>query len=291
MIIVTGDTGFVGSHFVRKMLELNYEIIGISRSQGYGNMSHRHISVDLENFQKISSVLENISIDGIIHLAANIRVPGDELSANENIRITENMVKLAKIKNVKYFINISSIPVIGKPVLLPITESHPVEPLTPYHYSKKKSEDIVEDGLRGIVRYVNIRIASPVGVGMNSNTILYRFLESCLQEEKICIYGKGTRVQNYIDVRDIADIILRGIKSMKSGLYLADGNSISNKDLALLCKEMTNSGSVIEMVDFEDPQDEDKWIISGEKAKEELGFVKKYGIEDTIMWIYESMRK
>lgn len=291
MIIVTGDTGFIGSYLVKEMIELDYQVVGISRSLIYNENRYRHISVDMEDFQKLYDNLENISIDGIIHLAANISVPGDYATASENILITENIVKLANMKDAKFLINISSIPVIGKPTLIPITENHPVNPLTPYHYSKKKSEEIIQQGLLEKIQYTNIRIASPVGVGMSRKVFIYRILESCLVSKKISIYGEGTRIQNYIDVRDIVDIILRSIRSEKSGLFLANGNSISNKELVFLCKKITNSKSIVEMVNTKDLQDEDRWIISEEKAKKELGFVRKYSIEDTIKWIYESMRK
>ncbi len=126
---------------------------------------------------------------------------------------------------------------------------------------------------------------------MPNGLILSVFIINCLRNAPIRLIGKGNRVMNYIDARDIAKAVLCSVEHPDvSGLFLLNGTSISNIDLARLCINVINSKSVIEFSGDDDPQDAQRWIIDGSKAENLLGFTAQITVEQTIRDISESLR-
>lgn len=293
-IIVTGAAGFIGRYVVDRLIQMGYTVIGISRHE-YRMESERYIpmTVDIRNEEEIKQIFEkNSPCYGIIHLAADLDMVGSAVTIQTNCLGTYYLAKQAVCNRLHFFLYMSSIPVIGKPLYIPIDETHPVAPVTLYHITKFVGEQIVNHVCGRFMKTIVFRISSPIGVHMNQSTYVSVLLEKCNQNKKIEVYGQGGRVQNYIDVRDITEALKCGIETLKSGLYLISGSkSISNRDLAQLCKRITNSDSEIVYGLREDPQETDCWEIANNKATNELGFAPKYSIEDSLKWIYEAMKE
>lgn len=140
------------------------------------------------------------------------------------------------------------------------------------------------------MRVVILRIASPVGIGMNSRNYLSYLLEKCEKNEQVELYGTGKRSQNYIDVRDIAEAVLCSLSAAASGIFLIAGkDTVTNRKLAFLCRKIMGSSSEIIWGKREDLEEEDQWRLSSEKARRLLGYMPAYALEDTIRWITGSM--
>jgi UDP-glucose 4-epimerase len=119
---------------------------------------------------------------------------------------------------------------------------------------------------------------------MKPDTILPTFIKVCRANSDITILGKGQRIQNYIDVRDICHAVLRSIEKMdKYGVFnIANDKSYSNLELAYICKKVLGSKSDI-LFQGKDAFERYNWTISIEKAKKELEFTPKYTIEQSIL--------
>ena len=183
----------------------------------------------------------------------------------------------------KCFIYISSTHVIGKPKVLPITESHLVNPLDIYYSTKLFAEHLTglleNDGFNAYI----LRIPSPIGQKMPKNKILTTFVRNALQNRAIKMFGMGTRKQNYVDVRDIAYAVSLCLEKSASGIFNIAGKScISNLDLANTCIKLLRSSSKIVFSDQPDPDENLRWEISISKAEKILGYMPKYTIEDSI---------
>lgn len=293
-IIVTGASGFIGQYVVNCLLEMGNLVVGIS---GHKKMPSKKnyisITADIRKQEEVAKIFEqNQSCEGIIHLAADIDMIGSEKTIETNCLGTYYLAKHATQYGMKFFINMSSIPVIGNPVHLPIDEEHPLSPKTLYHITKLTGEQMVEQICSKSMYTLNLRISSPIGRNMSRKNYLSVLLDKCLKGEEIEIYGQGLRVQNYIDVRDIVQAILCGIKAQKSGRYLIAGNqSISNRELAILCKKLTKSGSELIFGRREDPEEGNRWEISNEKARTILNFTPQYDILDSVKWIVDGMKE
>lgn len=290
-VLVTGANGFIGRYVVKELCEHGYEVVVLVHKEQvswpYPIMS---IKADICEESVVEQIVGQTGEIGIIvHLAADINIGGSDRTILTNCLGTYHMALLANLISAEQFIYMSSIPVIGIPEDLPVTESHPVKANTLYHITKYAGEQIVDQICRREIRKMVLRISSPIGIGMKENNYLSMLLKKCKSNAQIELYGEGKRIQNYIDVRDVASAILCGILSGKPGLYLIAGRKgITNRDLAFLCKEITGSSSSILWGLREDAEEARQWIISGRKAEVDLSFLPRYKLEESIKWMDEN---
>lgn len=287
-VLLTGASGFIGRYVTECLVENGCEVFVL---QHHDKVKERK-GVRVIQADICSQCLPDIVLDGVrkcdyvIHLAADTNITGNDKTLMTNCVGTYYMAKLAKELQAKCFLFLSSIPVIGEPKELPITENHSVSPKTLYHITKYAGEMIVANECSREMNTLIYRISSPVGLGMNPGNYLSFLLKKCIANEEIELYGQGMRIQNYIDVRDIARAVFCGIDSGRSGLYLIAGNEgISNRELAFLCGRITGASSEIIWGRRPDFEESNRWIISNEKARYELGFSPEYTISDTVKWI------
>lgn len=282
-ILITGINGLVG----RGIAEFFYnkeenEVIGIGRNEFcIHEFCNRYIKVNITN-ENLANILKNLKIEFniIIHCAASLEGRDSDIF-NINSFGTYNILKTAKILNCKKFIYISSISVIGKPKTIPITEEHEERPITSYQYSKYLGEQILK--LEKDIDIYIFRIASPISIYTPKEKILPVFIDNCINNKDIVLYGKGKRIQNYIDIRDIAMAISFAMKKENtSGLYNIVGENISNIKLAEICIKILKSNNSIKFENDLYGCDNEKWIVSGKKAFENLGYKPKFNIENII---------
>lgn len=294
-ILITGSNGFIGKNLCYKLSEISDVTVfgmgkGINRNSFVKNYIEYDISIDSFN-KDIITRLQNCDV--IIHTAACI--DKDDFNSqliDVNCRGTNNILNLAKEINCKKIIYISSIPVIGIPTNLPITENHITKPNTLYHITKLTGEYIVNQAEKYNILPIILRIPSPVGIGMNPKTILPIFLKQCILNNDIQILGNGSRKQNYIDIRDIEQAVQKClIKNVKGCFNIASNKTISNLELAELCIKLCNSHSRIIFSNTFDKEENVCWDISIKKAKEYLDYMPLYSIEDTIKVMIEEYRK
>ncbi len=293
-VIVTGASGFIGSYVADSLVAAGCNVIApVRRIQDTHSESRlQYVQCDLSERSAIDLIAQKVQdCDALIHIAADIHIPGTTDSFASNIAMTANMVSLVARLGIKKLIYISSIPVIGKPLYTPIDENHQINPVTLYHHSKYIGEKIVLNGLPNCTCQV-LRIASPVGVGMSESVFLSRVIRSAKAGEEIKVWGNGTRVQNYIDVRDVAEAVIRSLESglESDGVFLIKGHeSISNIGLIERCISLLNSSSRLVMTGIEDPSEDERWVIDGSKAEQLLGYRPKYLLDDSIGWISDDM--
>lgn len=293
-ILITGVNGFLGREISKYLFDKKYNIIGISLESNYlGDEKIRYIKADISKNNFLEILEENLlnNIDVIVHCAALINYEEHNLDLIKvNCEGFFNVVELAKKYHCKKIIYISSIQVIGKIKDIPIKETHEKEPLTLYHSTKLFGENYLNN--ISSIQKVIFRITSPIGKNMPKNKIMRVFVEKSLRNEDIVLLGKGKRVQNYIDVFDIARAIDFSIEAENSnGIYnIASPKSISNIELAELCKFLLKSDSKI-LFNGVDKEEDNKWIVDTSKAEKELGFIAKKSIEESIFEIKEEIIK
>lgn len=287
-ILVTGSNGFIGSHVVKHFKELGGGCVGLGRSKEPHDKSvvDDYVCCDLgsDEIRKIPTKL-SITIDAVIHLAADMRKEPhcvDVISAN--CGGTQRLLEMCESADIKTFIQLSSLPVIGHPIEHPITESHPIAPYTVYHITKRTEELLANYACEyhGI-RTASFRISAPIGPGVNPNTIFPTFIRKALAGEDLCLLGKGTRKQNYVYVKDIAKCLELSLQSEKvHGVYNLTSNLlISNLDLAQTIINVLNSKSKI-LFQGEDPADDYVWDASLSKITNDAGYCPTTSLEDVI---------
>lgn len=291
-VLVTGCNGFIGRYVCAELKAKNYNVIGLSREQTHVFNVDKYIQADVTADDLQNCVTEQIdSCDVIVHTAAKISSDNfDKELISVNCIGAGNIVHLAQKLHCKKIINTSGAPIIGRPLVHPITEEHPIAPLSLYHITKVAQEHIFNLAEQVGILAINVRISSPIGVGMNSKTILPVFLHQCLNNQPLTIVGKGNRKQNYIDVRDVALGIEKciSVEAAHACYNITSDKTISNLDLAKQCIEWTNSKSEIVFNNKPDKEDDVVWDFSIAKAEKELGFVPEYTLHDSVLTILQN---
>ena len=295
-ILVTGSGGFIGNALFSNLTRAGHNVIGLRSSEikAVHPPSYKVYVADIASRESIEVLSTTVRrCDAIIHAAANLDkdllAPAVPLV---NCLGTQNVLWLANSWQCSNFIYISGVSVIGKPIFVPITENHPVQPTSAYLASKLFGEHLVQLASKTFMKASTLRVAAPVGPGMPLKRLLTNTVGRAMRNEIIELSGNGTRQQNYVDVRDIARATTLCLEKNMSGLYnIAGEESVSNYELASLCIDRCNSSSRIELNGTPDEEDDFKWIVSNEKANRDFGYKPKYSVSDAIDAAIEYYKK
>ena len=248
-LLVTGGTGFIGSHTVVELLANGDEITIID------NLSNSKIEViekiekisgqrvvfkqlDLLDFTGLERLFKENGFDAVIHFAG-LKAVGE--SAEHPIRYYENnvvgslnLIKLMSRYRVKNLVFSSSATVYGEPEKVPITEEFPTKPMNPYGQTKLMIENIYSDIHKSDADWniVLLRYFNPVGchesgliredpLGIPNN--LFPYIEQVIdgRREFLNVFGNdyptpdGTGVRDYIHVTDLAIGHLQALKTIE----------------------------------------------------------------------------
>ena len=288
-VLLTGANGFIGNFIAKVFSENTWEVLGIGiETINKNQYVSEYIKWDIGH-EPIPEELIKGKIDCIVHAASLIdgRDDNEELIFS-NCLGTFRVYELAKSVGVKTVILLSSIPILGLHCSETIDENTHYNPETMYHATKASQEFILNQLCKLGIRVCSLRLPSPIGPNQPEKTIVPIFVRRVLNGENIVLSGKGTRRQNYVDVRDIANCIFFLTTNAKSnGTYtIGSDNTLSNYELAEICIKLANSSSQITFNSKDDKCDNDNWKIDCSKLKKE-GFTLRFNIEQTLLDMIE----
>jgi UDP-glucose 4-epimerase len=321
-ILITGGAGYIGSHFVKLLIEKKFEPIIIDNlSRGHKESIPSYIQfeeVDLTDKPGINSIIKKHKPDSIVHFASfayvGESVENPALYYQNNVIGSYNLIKACSENNVERFIFSSTCSIYGEPKVIPITEEQQQNPINPYANTKYIIEKILKDfeiqfGMKSVsLRYFNAAGASfdsSIGESHNPETHLIPLvIETALGKRKsISVFGNdydtndGTCIRDYIHVEDLADAHLKALEYLEEdndstiiNLGTGAGNSvleIINRAKVILKKEINFN---ITKRRIGDPA---VLVASNEKAKKLLSWGPKYSIDDILLsaWKWHSNPK
>jgi nucleoside-diphosphate-sugar epimerase len=293
-ILLTGAYGFIGRNLVDYFHSQNIFIASLTTN----TITNPKLSFELRarDYEaltseiKIINKIQELQIDTLIHSAAITNQSVNQLELHEaNVALTSRVAHLAIQSNIERFIHLSSIPIIGKPPKTPINELTEVKPITPYHQSKLKSEEIISEIEDNDLNKIILRIPAPIGLYMSPERIVMRIIRYLKNGQNPLIYSDGSRVQNYLDIRDLAGAIQSLERYDKSNMFLIRGfDSISNVKLAEILIKESGTKLKVEFSKQVDVENDEKWIIDGTKVFNEIGYTPKHRIENSLKRVWES---
>ena len=323
MILVTGGSGYIGSHCVIALIEKGYDVLVFDNfSTGHketalklkeiGQDKFHYIEGDLLNQDDLSSTFNNKNIEAVIHFAALSQVAESTINPSKyyrnNIAGTLNLLDKMIENNVMKIVFSSTAATYGEPIRIPIDEKHPQNPINPYGQTKLTIEKIMDDydkayGLKSIrLRYFNVAGAdskSRIGEWHIPEThLIPNILKSTFSGSKeFNIFGTdydtkdGTCVRDYINVEDLSDAHILALeylfKNNKTDFFnlgTNQGNTV--KEVFDLCQEVTQKDIPVTIKPRRDG-DPAKLVADNTKAKKVLGWEPKHTLKDSIKTAYE----
>jgi nucleoside-diphosphate-sugar epimerase len=267
-------------------IQNNVDLYLVGRSESNIIKNHNlFFKIDLLDKQRIKELVKKIVPDIIIHCAAQIptsEIPDTLKLYNLNAQIDDIIFQAIRDTSCK-IIYLSGTNVYGYPdFVLNIDESFPLNTSSYYAAQKIEAEQFILQNLSdGLI----LRLNAPYGLYMRTDTVLTKFIKLALLDLPIEVHGSGTRMQDFTNSRDIAELMYDLIISdnWESGVFnLATEKPISMKELSNLIVNITCSKSVIINSGITDKQENYKASYSVEKSKNILKWNPKITLENGI---------
>ncbi len=303
---MTGAAGFIASHLVDALLKGGYEVIGVD-SLRTGMKSNLSSAMNDDRFQFLEEDICHPElplrvrgeIDLFFHLAAissvRMSVENPQEVNRVNVGGTVNALDVASRLGARRFVLASSAAVYGDPEVLPVDETAPLEPLSPYAASKAAAEMYCQafsatHGLEyTILRYFNVY--GPRQAFSEYSGVVSIFISNALHGQPLSIEGDGKQTRSFIHVKDVVrSTILAAEVDQAAGqiINISGTESISINDLASAVRGLAKEHSP--QIAHVDPRQGDVRDSIGkmERAKALLGFAPEVpfseGINDTVQW-------
>ncbi|MEX0994722.1 MAG: UDP-glucose 4-epimerase GalE [Balneolaceae bacterium] len=247
-ILVTGGSGYIGSHTVLELLKADYDIVVIDNLKNSKKESLERVEnlvgekpvfhqVDLLDRKKLHSLFSQYQFDAVIHFAG-LKAVGESVQKpllyyQNNITGTANLCEVMSEYDVTDIVFSSSATVYGDPDTVPIREDFPLSATNPYGRSKLTIEYMLKDLNRADSRWnvALLRYFNPVGAhesgeigedptGIPNNLMPYVAQVAVGKLDKLRIFGNdyltrdGTGVRDYIHVTDLAIGHLKALEKL-----------------------------------------------------------------------------
>lgn len=300
-ILVTGGLGFIGSHIVDELIDNNKVTVIDNFSSGKIENLRQ---ADHENLNIIKGDLKDLDLDKILngidyvfHLAALASVPESVekplFSNDNNLNNTVKLLVAAKNNDVKKVIFSSSAAVYGQNPNIPLKESEPYMPSSPYAVQKAGSELYLKAFHESYgLNYVSLRYFNVFGPKQNIHSsyaaVIPNFIYALLNGNNPIIYGDGEQTRDFIYVKDIVKANILACDSDYNGIInIASGKGLSINELYKIIADVldTNIEPIYEGERLGDIKHSIADISNQEKINFKVDSSKfKSQLEETIEW-------
>lgn len=278
-VLVTGGAGYIGSHMVHHLLETGERVVVLDNlSTGVkGNLppGTELVQGDAGDEVLVSRLFQSRNFDSVIHFAGSVVVPESVALPldyyRNNTSASRSLIATCVRHGVSNFLFSSTAAVYGSPPVMPVSESTPTDPVSPYGRSKLMTEWILQDAAKahqlryGILRYFNVAGADPKGrTGQSTPRATHLIKRACEVAtgrcERLTIYGTdyptpdGTGVRDYIHVSDLVDIhekVLRQLRNEGKPLLIncGYGHGYSVREVVSAVERATGHSLAVETAD------------------------------------------
>lgn len=328
-ILVTGGSGFIGSHTCCELLDNNYEVVVIDnlsnskeevidKIKKITNKNLKFYKGDLCDKELVDKIFKNENIDAVIHFAG-LKAVGESVKKpllyyRNNIDSTLTLLEVMSKYNCKKLVFSSSATVYGNPKTLPIKEDFDLKTTNPYGSTKLYIEGILKDLYNSdnewsiaVLRYFN-----PIGahksylIGENPNDIPNNLMPYIVKVatkklEQLSIFGNdyntvdGTGVRDYIHVVDLAIGHIKAIEliNKEKGIdfyNLGTGHGYSVLEIVKTFEKVNNIKLNYKITDRR-PGDIDACYADCSYALKKLNFKATKTIEEMVKDSYEYAKR
>jgi UDP-glucose 4-epimerase len=328
-ILVTGGTGYIGSHTCIELIKAGHEIVvvdnlcnssleSLKRVEGLSACSIPFYKVDVRDKVGLTGVFEQHSIDGVIHFAG-LKAVGESVQKpikyyDNNVVGTFILVEIMQEFGCKTFVFSSSATVYGDPSTVPIKEDFPVSATNPYGRSKLMIEEFLQDIYIAdnnwhiaLLRYFNPIGAHKSGIiGENPNDIPNNLMPYISQVaigklERLSVFGgdydtlDGTGVRDYIHVVDLAKGHVKALQALENEpqvltVNLGTGIGYSVLDMVKAFEKASGKDVPYKIVERR-PGDISTCYADPGYAAEKIGWQAQYELDEMCedTWRWQSM--
>lgn len=311
-VFITGGAGFIGSAFVRLVLEermdvsvVNYDALtyagNLENLRGIGDERHRFVKGDICDREAVLAAMPD-GCDAVFNFAAESHVDRSIHSADEFLRTniigTQVLLDAAREKGVKRFVQVSTDEVMGS---LPdeseefFTEASPLQPNSPYAASKAGAEFVVRAARETHrVDTVITRCGNNYGPRQFPEKLIPLMIANATHDEPLPVYGDGKNVRDWIYVDDHCRAIWLAYEKGKPGEVYNIGSRNEQQNIDVVRSLLDALGKPYSLIKFVTDRlgHDRRYAIDPAKAETELGWEPRVaweeGLRKTIDWYREN---
>lgn len=309
-ILITGGAGFIGSNFVKHIFYAypDYRILLLDALTYAGNLDN--IPDDIKKSSRFEFWYGNVKnpeivnelasrVDAIVHFAAESHVAR---SIFDNAIFYETDVlgtqvianSVVKNKNIQRFVHISTSEVYGTAEMVPMTEDHPLNPMSPYASAKAGADRLVYSYWATYkIPATIVRPFNNYGPNQHLEKVIPRFITSAIKDEPLTVHGTGGSSRDWLYVKDCCagiDAALHADSEKVEGQVFNLGTSADIDVLAIaqtILERLNKPTSLIKYIG-DRPGQVNRHLAGIDKVKAVLDWAPKVdfveGIEETIKW-------
>ena len=259
-ILITGAAGFIGSYLSKRLIEENYNVIGIDNLSDYYDVTLKEnrikdlynkdnftfIKEDINNYDLVKNIFDKHKPNIVIHLAASAGVRyssiNPDLYINNNINGFYNVLKLSKEYNVEHFIFASSSSIYGNCNKLPLKEEYVTINQESIYASTKLCDEAIACSFSKIFNMpvTAIRPFTVYGPFGRPDMAYFSFTNNLLNNKEIPLYNNGDLKRDYTYISDAIDgiysIIINKPKDLYNVYNIGGSKQYTTKDLVNILK-------------------------------------------------------
>lgn len=298
--LVTGGSGFIGSHVVDELLRVGHEVTVLDCGAQPHRLDVKFIDIDLTNVDRVLEAVRGH--DYIFHLGAvsdvNLALQNPIHCAQVNVLGTINVLESARRSGTHRVILASSVLVYSGTPDGTRSESSPLCPprAGPFYSSSKIAAELFCHDYWRVFRqpFTILRYGTVYGPRMREPLVIHNFITKALLEEPITIMGDGRQCRNFLYVEDLArahSLVLTE-KGVNQTFNLEGSRKITIREVAETISRVLNKAVVIEHQPGR-PGDDMGIGVSITKVRDEVGWEPtvdlEEGIRRTIQWYRENL--
>ena len=311
-LLITGGCGFIGSNFIRLLLEqpettcgecliVNYDLLTYAGNpENLSDLArhprYRFVQGDVCDGPLLASVLEREAIDTVIHFAAESHVDRSILDSGPFVRTnvvgTQVLLDACRRQQVQRYVQVSTDEVYGSLGAEGyFTETTPLTPNSPYSASKAAADLLVQSYCHTFQFPALItRCSNNYGPYQFPEKLIPLCLANALQDKPIPVYGDGQQVRDWIHVLDQCRGIVAALRQGQLGEVYNFGGNSECPNLLLVQTLLQILGKPESLIQFvrDRPGHDRRYAIDARKAERELGWKPEFefaaGLEQTVDW-------
>ncbi|AOY75648.1 NAD-dependent 4,6-dehydratase LegB [Clostridium formicaceticum] len=314
-VLITGSEGFIGSHLVEKLVELEAEVTAFVLYNSFNSWGwldtldekyKKHIKVftgDVRDENSIRKAVEDKEV--VFHLAALIAIPysyyAPSAYVDTNVKGTLNVLQSCRDFNVEKVIHTSTSEVYGTAQYVPIDEKHSLQGQSPYSASKIAADMMAESYYRSFETPVaTIRPFNTYGPRQSARAVIPTIIAQILAGAKEIKLGSLTPTRDFNYVKDTVEGFIKVAESDRTigrVTNIGTGKEISIGELAK--KIISLTGRNVEIICEEERIRPEKSEVNrlcacNKKAMDDAGWKSQYsldtGLIETIHWIEKNLQ-
>ena len=300
-ILVTGGAGFIGSNFVRLVLQQGrHEVVNFDALTYAGNLEnlrdveqhpkYRFVKGDVTRRADVEGAFAAHAPDAVVHFAAESHVDRSVLDASPfvltNVLGTQVLLDVARQRKVTRFVHVSTDEVYGSlgPTGL-FTEATPLQPNSPYSASKTGSDLLVRAAhhTHGFPALIT-RCSNNYGPFQFPEKLIPLMIANALEGKRLPVYGDGKNVRDWIYVTDHCEAIVCVLEKGRDGeVYNIGGNS-ERENLGVVRQILRLLGKGEDCIQYvtDRPGHDRRYAIDNTKIRSELGWVPRHTFEQAL---------